>query len=546
MNGSNINFTDKSQIIYIPEYVEQGISLLKSAKKNLDDIAARIESGISTINGSGYNRGIPYIEKGGDVSNAIFSMQDTIKIITDELEKYNDGKVILGEDAIIIADPATAWKYGLSKDDIDFTLKEFLDQGGLSGKWDSNYLTASAGSIQYRGQDGRIVRETWCDLPSDNLVKIMNDLGYDLDYWVREDGVKMFGDYVMVATDIPGLDGSYQDAEYRRGDIVQTSLGPGIVVDICGMAHNVRKGVYKNGNSPYKDVGVWYDIYTAWHDGGKYEHIAYCPTKPSCDNPSYHDGKPTMIKEGSGTTPHPLAPAPESTIPTVPESTVPTSPVTIAPTSPVTIVPTSPVTTAPTSPVTTAPTSPVTTAPTSPVTTAPTSPVTTAPTSPVTTAPTSPVTIAPTSPVTIAPTSPVTIAPTSPMTIAPTSPMTIAPTIPVTVPETNPITSPSTIPEKNPSIIVPNVPSIDETTTKKEINLVPILTGLGLTSVAGIGTKIYYQNQKDKDLNKTSRKADKVSTNNNVDEDEWIDSYDDEMINSDFVTDEWLDDDNEI
>ncbi|MCR5224002.1 MAG: hypothetical protein K6C11_02530 [Bacilli bacterium] len=40
--------------------------------------------------------------------------------------------------------------------------------------------------------------------------------------WVREDGVKMMGDYVMVAANLN---------VHPRGSIVQTSLGPGVVVD---------------------------------------------------------------------------------------------------------------------------------------------------------------------------------------------------------------------------------------------------------------------------------------------------------------------------
>ena len=41
-------------------------------------------------------------------------------------------------------------------------------------------------------------------------------------YWVREDGVKMFGDYIMVAADL----------NIRpKGTILECSLGTAIVVD---------------------------------------------------------------------------------------------------------------------------------------------------------------------------------------------------------------------------------------------------------------------------------------------------------------------------
>ena len=49
-----------------------------------------------------------------------------------------------------------------------------------------------------------------------------NEGNLSSNYWVREDGCKMMGDYIMVAADLN---------VHPRGSIVQTSLGPGIVVD---------------------------------------------------------------------------------------------------------------------------------------------------------------------------------------------------------------------------------------------------------------------------------------------------------------------------
>ena len=48
------------------------------------------------------------------------------------------------------------------------------------------------------------------------------ELGNKDKYWVRKDGVKMLGDYVMVGADFK---------KHPRGSIVDTSLGKGIVVD---------------------------------------------------------------------------------------------------------------------------------------------------------------------------------------------------------------------------------------------------------------------------------------------------------------------------
>lgn len=83
-------------------------------------------------------------------------------------------------------------------------------------------LTASAGVFQ--GPSGK---ETWYDLEMSGVVDIMRHRGFDeatYPYWVREDGVKMLGDYVMVAANTNDL---------PKGSIVETSLGIGLIVDHC-------------------------------------------------------------------------------------------------------------------------------------------------------------------------------------------------------------------------------------------------------------------------------------------------------------------------
>lgn len=292
MEDKRIDFNNKDQIIYIPAYVEQGTEILKITRNVLEDIATDIQRGIRKIQSSGYNREIPYIENGGQVASAIASMGQTIKVITNELKEYSRGRNILPADAIIVADEDTARKYRINKNNIYCSLKEFNEMPRINPRWETNYLTASAGSNKYYGKDGRCTKETWCDLDPRNLATLMRKQGIDLDFWIREDGVYMYGDYVMVAADIPHMDGTQQEAEYRKGDIVETSLGTGMVVDLCGMAENVRKGVYKGGS--FGDIEVWYDIYTAWHEGGMYSDVGYRdPTN------SLGKGVKTMISAGS-------------------------------------------------------------------------------------------------------------------------------------------------------------------------------------------------------------------------------------------------------
>ena len=85
-----------------------------------------------------------------------------------------------------------------------------------------DHLTRSSGV--FYGPSGK---ETYYNLPMGNCVNIMRELGYSVEqypFWVREDGCKMLGYYVMIAanTNI-----------YPKGTILQTSMGKGIVVDHC-------------------------------------------------------------------------------------------------------------------------------------------------------------------------------------------------------------------------------------------------------------------------------------------------------------------------
>lgn len=75
-------------------------------------------------------------------------------------------------------------------------------------------------------------KETYYNLPMDGVIYLMRSIGFteeDYPYWVRDDGVKMFGEYVMVAANL----------QLRpKGTIVETSLGTGMVCDTGEFAFN--------------------------------------------------------------------------------------------------------------------------------------------------------------------------------------------------------------------------------------------------------------------------------------------------------------------
>lgn len=87
----------------------------------------------------------------------------------------------------------------------------------LPAAWDGSTLRPGIGTVQ--GPSGK---ETYYNLNMDGVIKIMRGIGNEDEYWVREDGVKMLGDYIMVAANLD---------VHPRGSLVETSLGTAIVCD---------------------------------------------------------------------------------------------------------------------------------------------------------------------------------------------------------------------------------------------------------------------------------------------------------------------------
>ena len=102
--------------------------------------------------------------------------------------------------------------------------------------WDGPVLNSRIGTIQ--GPNGK---ETYYNLPMHGVVQIMRDAGFseeEYPYWIREDGCKMLGNYIMVAADL---------SIRPRGSIIETSLGAALVCDT---------GSFVNYNATQIDVAV--------------------------------------------------------------------------------------------------------------------------------------------------------------------------------------------------------------------------------------------------------------------------------------------------
>lgn len=95
----------------------------------------------------------------------------------------------------------------------------------IHANWNGSPLTRSRGA--HEGPSGK---ETYYNLNMSGVVGNMRRMGYDegsYPYWVRGDGAKMLGPYIMVAANL----------NLRpKGTLVTTSMGVGIVADTGGFA----------------------------------------------------------------------------------------------------------------------------------------------------------------------------------------------------------------------------------------------------------------------------------------------------------------------
>lgn len=99
----------------------------------------------------------------------------------------------------------------------DFGKLDIFDFADYIGDWNGTRLDAYAGTIM--GPSGK---ETYYNLPMNGVVSIMRNLANTDPYWVRSDGCKMLGNFIMAAADLN---------VHPRGSYVQTSLGMAIVCD---------------------------------------------------------------------------------------------------------------------------------------------------------------------------------------------------------------------------------------------------------------------------------------------------------------------------
>lgn len=114
--------------------------------------------------------------------------------------------------------------------DTEVEVKEtWSEEDTYNSSWSGEVLNRSNGIVR-----GPIGKESYYNLRMNRVVQIMKDKGYDYEYWVRSDGVKMFGPYVMVAADL---------SVYPKGSLVECSLGTGIVCDTGDFVYSTDRAL---------------------------------------------------------------------------------------------------------------------------------------------------------------------------------------------------------------------------------------------------------------------------------------------------------------
>ena len=111
--------------------------------------------------------------------------------------------------------------------DLEKILEETEEQIPPPTTWTGSKLTRSKG-VNY----GPVGKEAYYNLNMSGVVRMMRNRGYDATnypYWVRSDGCKMLGPYIILAANLN---------HFSRGSVVECSLGWGIVCDTGHLGYN--------------------------------------------------------------------------------------------------------------------------------------------------------------------------------------------------------------------------------------------------------------------------------------------------------------------
>lgn len=193
-------------MVIIVSYIKDLKNENREMKESIDQIASQTDADGELIQDQ-----INYLE---EIQDKLDNHDKDIDELNDNIDKQNDKFDDIDQqiEDIKVSKEKKKQQYLASR---SYTPKTTYVQN-------TDGLTASAG-VNYYGEQ----KETYYNLNMSRVVANAQNNGLQGDYWVREDGAKMFGDYVIVAAN--------QDV-HPYGSTVETSLGEGIVLDTGGFA----------------------------------------------------------------------------------------------------------------------------------------------------------------------------------------------------------------------------------------------------------------------------------------------------------------------
>lgn len=212
--GLFYSFPDKLQLKQKVESDENSIVLIEKDQQSIADRILYFENIFEIV-----NKNAVLVERASLLSKPFVYSEKLL-----ELPKYEE-IILVGENVFDYWKVSYQGKeYYINKNSIttDMQVVKELKDATYNHNWKGTVLNAYLGAII--GPNGR---ETYYNLNMDGVLAIMRRMGNTDKYWIRDDGVKMLGDYVMVAANL---------TLHPRGSLVECSLGIGIVCDTGGFA----------------------------------------------------------------------------------------------------------------------------------------------------------------------------------------------------------------------------------------------------------------------------------------------------------------------
>lgn len=123
---------------------------------------------------------------------------------------YGTGKAFVSAAYVVLLDDAGEGEIRIPEEDT------------YNKTWDGPVLNPIAGIVE--GPSGL---ESYYNLDMSGIIATMREMGNNDEYWIRSDGVKMLGNYIMCAANL---------SLRPRGTLVESSLGTCIVCDTGGFA----------------------------------------------------------------------------------------------------------------------------------------------------------------------------------------------------------------------------------------------------------------------------------------------------------------------